>query len=351
MTGDPAPAPEPRAVLRITPEELAAVAIPATPPALPGQRDKGEKPPLLAAPALILALRGIPLGGLLLGPLAIVCGAIALGSSEIRTGTAGYRMALTAVIVGVVDLLLWTAVLIAGIAAFHFLPGPDAPPIIVDDRLSPAVGGIDEAPAPIRRALRANITIRCGDTFGSGVAIARDPEGYFALTNHHVARCAGGETGLTAAVLGGEDVPAVVTWTAPEGIDAALIRVAGEPGALPEPVPVRSDTLPAVGDAVFAVGNPLGYEASYTAGVLSGIRPSHRDGGVQHVLQVQVSLNPGNSGGGVYDSDGRLIGINTWIAKQPLAGIGFSLAARDLAALLRADGGPEPTIADGGSRP
>lgn len=67
-----------------------------------------------------------------------------------------------------------------------------------------AVAGIDEAEASVRRALRANVSTRCGDTYGSGVAIARDAEGYLALTNRHVIDCKGGETGIRAAVLGGE---------------------------------------------------------------------------------------------------------------------------------------------------
>lgn len=136
----------------------------------------------------------------------------------------------------------------------------------------------------------------------------------------------------------------MVASMAPEGVDAAVIRVPGELGALPELIPVRYDALPAVGDSVFAVGNPLGYEASYTAGFLSGIRASNRDGMLQHVLQVQVPINPGNSGGGLYDVEGRLIGINT---RRAAGGIGFALAARDLVALLRAGGGPVPAIIGG----
>jgi S1-C subfamily serine protease len=119
-------------------------------------------------------------------------------------------------------------------------------------------------------------------------------------------------------------------------LDAAARR--GPAGRI-EAVPVRSADLPRVGDAVFAVGNPLGYEASYTAGVVSAVRTTGaREDGVR-VLQVQASVNPGNSGGGLYDQEGRLIGLNTWTAARSEAeGMGFAISTADAVRLLAGAG-------------
>jgi S1-C subfamily serine protease len=100
-----------------------------------------------------------------------------------------------------------------------------------------------------------------------------------------------------------------------------------------------------VGQLVIAVGNPLGYSGSVTAGVVSGLgrslptRWGTNQRIVENVIQTDAALNPGNSGGALADGRGRLVGINTAVA-----GIGLGLAVpinattRRILAALRQDG-------------
>jgi serine protease Do len=172
------------------------------------------------------------------------------------------------------------------------------------------------------------------------VIVARDDRGYCAITNRHVVECGALRRELLAATPGSAGVPARVCWQAPEGVDLAVVRVELGPEHADEArrvevVPVRAPDLPRIGDPVFAVGNPLGYEASFTAGHLSAVRTASPAEGDLRILQVQASINPGNSGGGLYDEAGRLIGLNTWIASRSEAeGIGFAIAAADAVKLL-----------------
>jgi serine protease Do len=138
---------------------------------------------------------------------------------------------------------------------------------------------------------------------------------------------------LVANLFGGPEQPALVVWTAPSGVDLALVRATRLSGAELIPlVPRRAQ----IGDAIFTVGNPLGYEASYSVGTLSAVRQAHFGSRTVRVFQVQAAINPGNSGGGLYAANGQLLGINTWVANQRIAeGIGFALAIDDVIEVLR----------------
>jgi serine protease Do len=190
-------------------------------------------------------------------------------------------------------------------------------------------------------------------SLGSGVVVGRTGSAYLALTNRHVADC--GRSGeLTASILGGAETEAVVAWRAPDGIDAVLLRFGSE--AALEPTVQQGGPPPRVGDPVFAIGNPLGYEATYTSGVLSAMRSVTQGPHRLRVLQVQASINPGNSGGGLYDRAGRLIGLATWSTSKGLAeGLGFALATDELLRLARETAPPEvreglPPAREGGNR-
>ena len=141
------------------------------------------------------------------------------------------------------------------------------------------------------------------------MVVGRGKGAYYALTNRHVAECTSTVAALSSATVGGGEEPATVVWRAPAAIDAVLLRV-GVHDEPPVPAVLHAVAPPRVGDAVFAVGNPLGYEATYTAGVLSAMRAATYGPHPLRVFQVQASVNPGNSGGGLYDAGGHLVGLN-----------------------------------------
>ena len=94
----------------------------------------------------------------------------------------------------------------------------------------------------------------------------------------------------------------------------------------------------AAGGHHVAVGNPHGLGWTYTQGNVSQFRTQAFDGRRLRVVQISTALNPGNSGGGLYDKDGFLIGINTWAQdKRVSEGLNFAISADALADLLPAE--------------
>src|SRR5437899_1400345 len=154
---------------------------------------------------------------------------------------------------------------------------------------------------------------------GAGSAVIITPDG-FALTSAHVVQ---GASGGTASFADGRDFAFHVVGSDPLS-DLAVVRVAASDLA---PAELGDADRLRVGQLVVAVGNPLGFAGSVTAGVVSALGRSFptRAGSasriVEDVIQTDAALNPGNSGGALCDGGGRLIGINTAVA-----GIGLGLA-------------------------
>jgi S1-C subfamily serine protease len=154
---------------------------------------------------------------------------------------------------------------------------------------------------------------------GSGSAVAFTPDGYL-VTNAHVV--AGAERG-TATFVDGDELGFEVVGRDPLS-DLAVVRAAGSDLVA---APFGDAARLRVGQLVVAIGNPLGFAGSVTAGVVSALGRSlaARDGQasrlVENVIQTDAALNPGNSGGALADIRGRVVGINTAVA-----GIGLGLA-------------------------
>jgi S1-C subfamily serine protease len=154
---------------------------------------------------------------------------------------------------------------------------------------------------------------------GAGSAVALTPDGLLVTSAHVVERATSG----AAAFADGGQYEMEVVGQDPLS-DLALVRARG---ARLTPVEAGDADRLRVGQLVVAVGNPLGYSGSVTAGVVSGLGRSlptrWADGRriVENVIQTDAALNPGNSGGALADGRGRLVGINTAVA-----GIGLGLA-------------------------
>jgi S1-C subfamily serine protease len=177
----------------------------------------------------------------------------------------------------------------------------------VVSRIGPAVLSITGHPADRERGQ------------GSGFLIT--PDG-FALTNSHVAR---GRQRLRAITEEGDALEARLIGDDP-ATDLALVRLAARD--LPHAELGDSDGLQ-VGQLVIAMGNPFGFRSTVSTGVVSARgRAMRSEQGrlIENVVQHTAPLNPGNSGGPLVDSRGRVVGINTAIIAMA-QGLGFAVPA------------------------
>lgn len=183
----------------------------------------------------------------------------------------------------------------------------------VADLLIPSVASLK-----VMRAVRGG---RRAEGAGSAVVVTSDG---FLLTSAHVV---GTSSEGVAGFADGRQLDFEVVGR-DELSDLAVIRVAGRD--LPAAVLGDADDL-RVGQLVVAVGNPLGFEGSLSAGIVSALGRSFatRSSGhvrfVENVIQTDAALHPGNSGGALSDSAGRVVGVNTAIV-GPGIGQGLGLA-------------------------
>jgi len=185
------------------------------------------------------------------------------------------------------------------------------------DAYSQVVTGVAQALLPRVAAIRVRRSGRPGEASGSAVALTG--EGHLITNAHVVGRADTGE----ATFADGSVARLEIVGRDPLA-DLAIVRadrVVAEP-----PVYRDVDDL-RIGSLVVAVGNPLGMAGSVTAGVVSGlgralpVRTRTATRIVEDVIQTDAALNPGNSGGALADSRGRVVGINTAVA-----GVGLGLA-------------------------
>jgi S1-C subfamily serine protease len=169
-----------------------------------------------------------------------------------------------------------------------------------------------------------------GQALGTGFVV--DNEGYI-LTNAHVVNENGQQASSVTVVFnkGGSETQRVKGELVgvDVGSDVAVIKV--DPSAvILNPLPLGDSSKVTVGEAVVAIGNPLGYDFSITSGIVSATGRSLQAPNGQTIpngIQTDAAINQGNSGGPLIDGNGRVIGINEQIASQGGGndGLGFAV--------------------------
>jgi putative serine protease PepD len=251
-----------------------------------------------------------------------------------------------------VSFTLLAAVFGAAVTAFGggFLQGARAPgaPVIIND--SQQVGWVTGVAATAGPSV-VTLAVTDGTNSGSGSGVILNTEG-FILTNSHVVTLGGQTSSANVSVRfwDGSVTEAEVVGTDPT-YDLAVIRVSqSSPLA---PIEFADSSSLNVGDAVAAIGAPLGFSSTITEGIVSALNRTievassavPEEGGLQlwdgstsvppisiQVIQTDAAINPGNSGGALVDSTGRLVGINVAIAtagggRAGSIGVGFAIPA------------------------
>jgi serine protease Do len=160
---------------------------------------------------------------------------------------------------------------------------------------------------------------------GSGVIVRHKDDNFYVITNNHVV---GNADEISVTLNDGRQFKAKIVGK-DSRTDLAVVSFKSK-----ENIPVatlgNSDNL-MIGDFVFAIGNPLGFESTFTSGIVSALGRKAEAGSniadYTDYIQTDAAINPGNSGGALVDQNGEVIGINTWIASQSGGndGIGFAI--------------------------
>lgn len=165
-------------------------------------------------------------------------------------------------------------------------------------------------------------------TYGSGMII--HPDGYI-LTCHHVVKDMSTirlKLGKNKSVYQGKVIGAEPSK------DLAIVKISPN-RKLPTVQFALSSRTP-IGEAVFAIGNPFGFDYTLTRGVLSGKNRTlfTENNEYKHVLQTDAALNPGNSGGPLFNSKGKVIGMNAIIIPS-YQNMGFAIPVEDFLPLIK----------------
>lgn len=196
--------------------------------------------------------------------------------------------------------------------------------ILIFDKVSPSVVFVATVPRgyykPFLGFGGADVPLQSGSGF------VWDSEGRIVTNFHVVESMVARGDGCIVRLKDGGVYPATLVGADPSQ-DIAVLKI--KPGATPlVPIPVGSSRNLSVGQKVFAIGNPLGYDNTLTTGVISALgrvlRSPNKE--IHNVIQTDAAISPGSSGGPLLDSSGLLIGMTTAIAgDRYAANIGFAI--------------------------
>jgi len=209
--------------------------------------------------------------------------------------------------------------------------------------ISPSSNGASD-PAAVARALGPAV-VQIDVSMGLGSGVIYDASGLI-LTAHHVVA---NDDDVSVKLADGRALPGRVIARAPEK-DLAIVSVDNAENLIAAPIAEPGSVE--VGEPAIALGSPFGYQASVTAGIISGLdRELETENGVlTGLIQTDAPINPGNSGGPLADAEGKVIGINTAIASMSGGndGVGFAVPVPDFQSLfdeVEANGGADaPTV-------
>jgi len=224
-------------------------------------------------------------------------------------------------------LLLAAVSLAAALAGCTSLREPEAnsapaPVTAAAAGASAQAAGLGDVPEIVRKVEPSVVTIRHGDGTGSGVVWSRDG---VVVTNDHVV---GDARSVEVAFFDGRRVEGTVRASDPS-TDLAVVQVGREDL---QPATFQQE-LPAVGELAVAVGSPLGFQNTVTAGIISGLHREIPGSAQQNIrslvdlIQTDAAISPGNSGGALVNGQGQVIGISVAYI-PPEAGavsIGFAI--------------------------
>jgi 2-alkenal reductase len=221
---------------------------------------------------------------------------------------------------------------ILALAACDFAPGGAIDTKGADPRVIQARGTLaesEQATIAIFESVAPSVVLVISGTprgfaadVGAGTGFVWDEAGHV-VTNNHVVQ--GAQT--VVRLPGGQDIAAEVIGRAPQ-YDIAVLRL--QDNTRIPAVTLGSSGDLRVGQAVFAIGNPFGFDRTITAGIVSALGrqlPTDEGREIADVIQTDAAINPGNSGGPLLDSAGRVIGVTTAIYSPSgaYAGVGFAV--------------------------
>lgn len=299
----------------------------------------------LCVVSFVISLISIPAFGLLTGWISVLLGCIGLVLRQPKQR--GLALGALSIVIGIGSSIGW--------AFFYFQDSPFQAAALSFDEYDIDPASIDSLPPAIARPMRSNVLMKTRTglagldyMIGAGIILKVDADAVLLLTNRHVIdddfngsqqeKSPLPDHSVNVQFLGRAPLNGSVVWMAPFGVDAALVRV---------PTLNTQDLVAAcwaaeaacrVSDRVFVVGNPMGLAWSHASGEVSQVR--RQDFGPLNVRVIQISapVNTGNSGGGLYDEHGLLIGVNTWTKDKRFAeGLAFSISFQSILELIPAE--------------